>query len=134
MIVKARDGGPRYIYSILTGYQTPPAGLKVPAGKAYNPYFPGDLGSYWSGPKDKVPPGGFISMPFQLTADRVTFDDNVHATTDEEAMDVTAFLTWASEPHQVERKQMGFSVMIYLLIMAGVVYASYRQIWRKVDH
>jgi ubiquinol-cytochrome c reductase cytochrome c1 subunit len=134
MIVKARDGGPRYIFSLLTGYATPPQGLNVPAGKAYDPYFPGDLGSYWTGPKDHVPPGGFISMPFQLVPDRVTFDDGVHATTDEEAKDVVAFLTWASEPHQVERKQMGFAAMIYLLILAGVVYASYRRVWRKVDH
>jgi ubiquinol-cytochrome c reductase cytochrome c1 subunit len=134
LIVKARDGGARYIYSILTGYKDPPTGLTVPPGKAYNPYFPGDLTSYWSGPKDQVPPGGFISMPFQLTADRVSFDDGMHASTPEEAWDVVAFLAWASEPHQVERKQMGFSVMIYLLILAGIVYASYRRIWRRVGH
>ena len=134
MIVKARDGGPQYVYSILTGYAPAPAGLNVPPGKAYNAYFPGDLTSYWSGPKDKVPPGGFISMPFQLADDRVTYDDGHSAKSPEEAQDVVAFLTWASEPHQTERKQMGFSVMIYLLIMAGVVYASYRGIWRKVDH
>ena len=134
IIVKARDGGPAYIYSLLTGYAPAHDGLKMPAGKSYNPYFPGDLGSYWSGPKDAIPKGGFISMPFQLTPNRVTFDDGKPATTSEEAWDVVAFLTWASEPHQVERKQMGFSVMIYLLILAGVVYASYRRIWRKVDH
>ena len=134
MIVRARDGGPQYIYSLLTGYVDAPAGLTVPPGKAYNPYYPGDLTSYWSGPKDQVPKGGFISMPFQLSPDRVTFDDGHKATTPEEAWDVVAFLTWASEPHQVERKQMGFSVMIYLLVLAGVVYASYRRVWRKVDH
>jgi ubiquinol-cytochrome c reductase cytochrome c1 subunit len=133
VITKARDGGPQYIYSILTGYVPAPAGLTVPAGKAYNPYMPGDLTSYWHG-KGPVPKGGFIAMPFQLTADRVTFDDGVHATTDEEAKDVVAFLAWASDPHQVERKQMGFSVLIYLLILAGVVYASYRRIWRRVGH
>src|SRR5271155_2976724 len=37
LMVKAREDGPRYIYSVLTGYGTPPAGLKVPAGKYYNP-------------------------------------------------------------------------------------------------
>jgi ubiquinol-cytochrome c reductase cytochrome c1 subunit len=134
LIVKAREGGARYVYSILTGYVPAPAGLTVPAGKSYNPYMPGDLGAFWSGPKDKVPKGGFISMPFQLTPDRVTFDDGVKATTEQEAKDVVAFLAWASEPHQVERKQMGFSVLIYLLILAGLVYASYRKVWRKVDH
>ena len=134
VIVKAREGGPRYIYSILTGYEPAPAGLTVPAGKSYNPYMPGDMGSYWSGPKTAVPKGGFISMPFQLSPDRVTFDDGTKATTDQEAKDVVAFLTWASDPHQIERKQMGFSAILYLLLLAGLVYASYRQIWRRVSH
>ena len=69
-----------------------------------------------------------------LTPDRVTFDDGTKASTSQEAMDVTAFLAWASDPHQIERKQLGFSVLIYLLLFAGVVYASYRGIWRKVGH
>src|SRR6201996_8844085 len=42
LIIKAREGGPAYIYSILTGYKDPPAGLTPPPGKHYNPYFPGD--------------------------------------------------------------------------------------------
>src|SRR5205814_988760 len=125
---------PRYVYSILTGYEAVPAGLTVPAGKSYNAYMPGDLGAYWSGPKDHVPPGGFIAMPFQLTPDRVTFDDKVPATTEQEAKDVVAFLAWAAEPHQIERKKMGFAVVIYLLIFAGIVYASYRGVWRRVEH
>ena len=133
VIALARDGGPRYLYSLLTGYAAPPAGLTVPPGKAYDPYFPGDLGAFWHG-KGPVPKGGFISMPFQLTPDRVTFDDGVHATTDEEAKDVVAFLAWASDPHQVERKQVGFSVLIYLLLLAGIVYASYKRIWRRIEH
>ena len=42
MIVKAREGGPQYVYSILTGFgETPPAGFKVTDGKYYNPYFEG---------------------------------------------------------------------------------------------
>jgi ubiquinol-cytochrome c reductase cytochrome c1 subunit len=134
LIVKAREDGPRYVYSILTGYAPAPAGLAVPAGKYYNPYFPGDVSGYWKGPADKVPVGGVLGMPFQLAPNRVTFDDGMHATTDQEAQDVVAFLAWAAEPHQEERKKMGFSVMIYLLIFAGVVYASYRTIWRNIEH
>ncbi len=133
-IIKAREDGPRYVYSILTGYVPAPAGLTVPPGKYYNPYMPGDLGSYWSGPKDKTPKGAFIAMPFQLTPDRVTFDDGVKSTTEQEAKDVVAFLTWVSDPHQVERKKTGFAVVIYLLLLAGIVYASYRRVWRKVGH
>ena len=134
LIIKAREDGPRYVYSILTGYVDPPAGMKVPPGKFYNPYMPGDMTAFWSGAADKVPVGGFIAMPLQLTADRVTFDDGVKATPEQEAKDVVAFLTWASEPHQEERKKMGFAVMLYLLLFTGVLYASYRRIWRDVDH
>jgi len=47
---------------------------------------------------------------------------------------VVAFLTWASDPKQTERKQTGFAVMIYLIIFAVLVYLSYRRIWRNIDH
>jgi ubiquinol-cytochrome c reductase cytochrome c1 subunit len=134
LIVKARENGKRYIYSLLTGYAPAPAGLKAPAGKYYNPYFPSDLGAAWSGPADKVPTGGFIAMPLQLTANRVTYDDGVKATPEQEAADVVAFLTWAAEPHADDRKNLGIAVLIYLLIFTGVLYASYRAIWKKVGH
>jgi ubiquinol-cytochrome c reductase cytochrome c1 subunit len=133
LMAKAREGGPRYIYSILTGFKDPPDGLTVPTGKYYNPYFPGDLTSFWTGP-GKAPVGGFISMPPPLTDDRVTFDDGTKATLSEEAWDVAAFLAWASEPHQEERKQLGFAVLLYLILFAGVLYASYRTIWSKIGH
>ena len=32
MIVKARDGGPDYVYALLNGFKPPPAGFKVPPG------------------------------------------------------------------------------------------------------
>jgi ubiquinol-cytochrome c reductase cytochrome c1 subunit len=134
LIVKARENGARYIYSLLRGYVAPPAGLKVPAGKFYNPYYPGDLTAYWSGDPKKVPEGGFIGMPLQLTPDRVTFDDGKKATADQEAEDVVAFLAWAAEPHADERKKSGFAVMIYLLIFAGLLYASYRKLWKNIEH
>jgi ubiquinol-cytochrome c reductase cytochrome c1 subunit len=134
VIAKGREGGPAYIASLLNGYRPAPKGLTVPAGKYYNPFMPGDLSSYWTGPKDKVPSGGFIAMPFQLTPNRVTYDDGVKATTPQMAEDVSAFLMWAAEPKMEERKKTGFAVIIYLLLFAGVVYASYRRIWRHVGH
>jgi ubiquinol-cytochrome c reductase cytochrome c1 subunit len=134
VIVKAREGGAKYIYSILTGYDKPPAGLTVPAGAYFNSYFPSDVAAAWSGAKDKVPPGGFLKMPFQLTPGRVTFDDGTKSTTEQEAHDVVAFLTWASEPTLEERKQTGLGVMIYLIIFAGLMYLSYRRIWRNIAH
>ena len=134
LIVKAREDGPRYIYSILTGYVDPPSGMKVPTGKYYNPYMPGDMTAFWMGPASKIPEGGFIAMPMQLVPDRVTYDDGVKATTDQEAKDVVAFLAWAAEPHADERKQLGLAVMIFLGLFAVVIYVSYRMIWRKIGH
>jgi cytochrome c1 len=32
------------------------------------------------------------------------------------------------------RKRMGLMVMIYLLALAVLLYASYRQIWSKIEH
>jgi ubiquinol-cytochrome c reductase cytochrome c1 subunit len=139
VITKAREGGPAYVYSILTGYTKAPVGydmheLSPPAGKHYNPYFPGDVSSFWHGPKDHIPGGGVIAMPPPLTPGKVTFDDGTKPTVDQQAKDVTAFLAWASEPKQIERKQTGLAVMIYLLILTGLAYLSYRRVWRNESH
>jgi ubiquinol-cytochrome c reductase cytochrome c1 subunit len=135
VMARAREGGAQYIYSLQSGYpDNPPKGLTVPDGKYYNPYYPGDLSAQWSGPKDKVPPGGLILMPFQLVPDRVSFDDGTKSTTEQQAKDVATFLAWAAEPKQEERKEAGLAVMIYLLIFTGILYLSYRRIWRDVAH
>ena len=105
-------------YSILEGYnEKPPAGLDL-GGKHYNPYFP----------------GGLISMPFQLTPDRVTYDDGTKATSAQMAHDVVEFLAWAAEPKRDVRKTTGILAMIFLSILAFLTYASYKRIWRNVEH
>jgi ubiquinol-cytochrome c reductase cytochrome c1 subunit len=131
VMAKARHGGARYIYSLLTGYQNPPAGLTMTATQHYNPYFAGDLAAYWHGDRHHVPAGGFIAMPPPLAAeDQVSFDDGTKATVDQMAQDVAAFIAWASEPKQTERKQTGVAVMIYLLLFAGLTFLSYKRIWK----
>lgn len=134
VITRAREGGAAYVYSLLQGYVDPPAGLTVPDGKYYNPWFAGDLTSNWSGAKNKVPKGGVIAMPFQLTPDRVTFDDGTKSTTEQQAKDVSAFLAWAADPHQIDRKQSGVAVLLYLIGFAVILWFSYKQIWRNVAH
>jgi ubiquinol-cytochrome c reductase cytochrome c1 subunit len=133
LVVKAREGGPDYVYSLVTGYAPAPAGLNVPPGKFYNPYLMGDLSTSWKG-SGQAPVGGIIAMPPPLTAGKVTFDDGTPSTLDQEAQDIAAFLTWASDPKMDERKQTGLAVMIYLVVFSGLLYASYRRIWRKVAH
>lgn len=133
VITKAREGGPAYIYSILTGYVTPPGGLKVGPGQHYNPFMAGDLAAYWTG-SGHPPKGGFIAMPPPLAPGKVTFDDGSPSTVEQQAKDVTAFLAWAAEPKQIERKEFGLGAMIYLLIFTVILYFSYRRVWRDVAH
>ena len=134
VISKARHHGAHYLYSLLTGFKEPPAGLKISANQYYNPWFPGDLTSAWSGDPAHVPAGGLIAMAPPLAADKVTYDDGTPSTVENQAKDVAAFLTWASEPTATARKQFGLAAMIYLLIFSGLLYASYRRIWRNVAH
>lgn len=134
VIVKAREGGADYVYSLMTGFAPPPPGLTVPNGLNYNNAFHGDVSGQWSGDAEHVPEGGFLAMKAPLAPDKVSFDDGTASTVDQQARDVAAFLTWASDPKQIERKQMGFWVLIYLVVLAGLVYASYRRVWRGQSH
>jgi len=135
LLVKAREGGPAYIYSIVTGdLTTAPHGLTVPAGKYYDPYMAGDMSPYWKGDPNKIPVGGFIAMPPPLTAGKVTFDDGTPSTLAQEAKDVAAFLEWAADPKMEERKQVGTAAMIFLLLFSGLLYLTYRGVWRNVGH
>src|SRR5579859_2737744 len=135
LLAAAREGGPHYIYSVVTG-DTPaaPTGLAVPAGKFYDPWMPGDVSAFYKGDPHKIPIGGLIAMPPPLTDDRVTFDDGTKATINQEAKDVAAFLQWASDPKMEQRKITGVGVMIFLVLFSALLYGSYRQIWRKVGH
>ncbi|MBJ7485289.1 cytochrome c1 [Brevundimonas sp.] len=134
VMAKARHGGANYIYSLLTGYDTPPAGLKMTSTQHYNAYMAGDLTPFM--PQGAhVPPGGFIAMPNPLASDGlVTYDDGTVASKDQMAKDVSAFIAWASEPHAVERKQAGFGVLAFLLLFTGITYVSYRRIWKGIAH
>nr|WP_314432080.1 cytochrome c1 [uncultured Brevundimonas sp.] len=133
VMAKARHDGANYIYSLLSGYGAPPKGLKMTSAQHYNPYMAGDLTPFWEG-EGHAPPGGFIAMPAPLRAGQVTYDDGTEATVDQMAKDVAAFIAWTSEPKATERKQMGFGVIIFLLLFAGITYASYRRIWKGVAH
>lgn len=116
LMVKAREGGENYIYSILTGYEDPPAGAQLAEGQHYNKYFGGHV----------------IAMPQPLQPDQVTYEDGTSATLDQEVQDVVQFLSWVAEPKLEERKQMGFKVMLFLVVLTGLLYAYKRKIWSDV--
>ncbi len=68
-------------------------------------------------------------MPPPLEDDKVQYADGTKATLDQEATDVVEFLAWASEPHLEARNRTGVRVILFLLAMAGLMYAVKRQVW-----
>jgi ubiquinol-cytochrome c reductase cytochrome c1 subunit len=117
VLVKARPGGANYIYSILMGYEEKPAGFVLEEGVYYNKYMDGNK----------------IKMISPLSDDLIEYTDGTNATQTQMAKDVTTFLTWAAEPHLEARLRTGTKVIIYLIILATLVYFSMRKIWSRVD-
>lgn len=123
LITKARHGGPAYVYSLLTGYQDQPVELlkkypeaKTPDGLFFNPYF-ANLN---------------IAMPPPIASDgQVTYKDGTKATKDQMAQDVAAFLTWTAEPKLDKRKQTGWPVLGFLLLLTTLTYMAYRSVWAE---
>jgi len=120
LLAKAREGGPHYIYSLLTGYEKQPAALlrqfpdvKTPPGLHYNPYF-ANLN---------------LAMAPPLTSGQVTFDDGSPNTIDHEAKDVAAFLMWAAEPKLNARHAAGLASVVFLMFFTGLAYLAYKSIW-----
>jgi ubiquinol-cytochrome c reductase cytochrome c1 subunit len=120
VIVKAREGGADYIYALLTGYvpfdKLTPAQIKefsVSKDDNFNTYFPGHK----------------IAMAPPLADDKVTYADGTKATLGQQSSDVAEFLAWASEPWMEDRKRTGVRVILFLLALAGLMYAVKRQVW-----
>ena len=114
-----QEGGPDYIHSLITGYQEPPAGVEVPEGTYYNPYFVS---------------AASLAMAPPISDDQVTYDDGAPQTVDQYAKDVSAFLMWAAEPHLEERKRTGFMVMVFLLIFTGLIYLTKKSVYASKEH
>jgi ubiquinol-cytochrome c reductase cytochrome c1 subunit len=45
---------------------------------------------------------------------------------------VTTFLAWAAEPNMETRKRTGIAVILFLIVLSGLFYASKRKIWADV--
>lgn len=116
LMAKARKGGVDYSYAILTGYADPPAGVTLMDGMSYNKYFPGHQ----------------IGMPKPLNPDQVTFADGTKATVEQMSHDVSTFLAWTAEPELEARKRLGVKVILFLIILTGLLYATKRKIWRAL--
>jgi len=113
LITKARPDGTNYLFSVLTGYKDPPAGLVLRSGLSYNPYFP----------------GAAIAMPQALTDGQVEYEDGTDASISQMAKDVTTFLSWASEPELEDRKRI-ISKAIFVTVLILIPFNYYKRfIW-----
>jgi ubiquinol-cytochrome c reductase cytochrome c1 subunit len=119
-----QETGPDYIYSLLTGYQDPPEGVTLPEGSYYNPYF-------ISGPSLAMPPPLSDGLVAYAQNQDETQANDVPETVDQYSRDVAAFLMWAAEPHMADRKSMGLTVMVFLVILAGLVYYTKKKVWAE---
>ncbi|MFD1794601.1 cytochrome c1 [Paracoccus aurantiacus] len=110
-------GGPEYIHAVLTGYN---GEEKEQAGSVlyHNAAFAGN----------------WIGMPPPLSDDLVTYEDGTPATVDQMARDVSAFLMWTAEPHMMNRKKVGFVSVIFLIVMASLLYLTNKRLWWSVKH
>jgi cytochrome c1 len=116
VIAKARPGGPDYIYALLTGYKDAPHGFELARGMQYNVAFPGHQ----------------IAMPSPLVDGVVTYADGTKPTVDNYARDVSAFLMWAAEPKLEERHMLGARVIVFLFVLAVVMFLAKRVVWSSL--
>ncbi|MCC0056373.1 MAG: cytochrome c1 [Rhodobiaceae bacterium] len=118
VLAKARHGNADYIYSIVTGYEEPPADMTMRTGMHYNTAFHGNQ----------------IAMAQPIDDGAVTYDDGTEETLDQYAQDVAAFLYWTAEPKLEARNRTGFKVILFLILFAGLLYFTKKKLWRDVEH
>lgn len=115
LIAKARVGGPDYLYSLLVGYEE-----HAPHGHTLL------SGQYWNKYKD----GHVIAMAPPLAEGQIAYEDGTPQTLEQYAKDVSHFMMWAADPYMEQRKQTGISVILFLIVFAGIMYAYKKKIWK----
>lgn len=108
LMAKAREGGPAYIYGLLTGF------YQKADGNVDNHVFPG------------------IKMPDVLSYGDAK-EPAQRAALEAQARDVAAFLAWAADPHAAERRGLGYYVLGYLAVLTFLLYLTNRKIWARLD-
>ncbi|MDX8379222.1 MAG: cytochrome c1 [Gallionella sp.] len=107
LMVNAREGGAKYVYSYLLAYYVTPKGLQG------NHIFPA------------------TKMPDPLGISRASTDAE-RAKIQSKARDIVSFLSWASDPHAEERIRLGYYVIAYLIVLTTLLYFVKRLIWSKL--
>jgi ubiquinol-cytochrome c reductase cytochrome c1 subunit len=107
-------GGAEYIASFLTGF----TGEEVEQG-----------GTIFY---ENAAFGGNVSMNPVLFEDLVEYSDGTPATEEQMAQDVAAFLMWAAEPHMPQRKMWGFVGVLFLTLLASLLYLTNKRLWAPI--
>ncbi|RDW13708.1 cytochrome c1 [Paracoccus thiocyanatus] len=110
-------GGPEYIHAIVTGYdgeEKEEAGTVLYHNAAFS--------------------GNWIQMAPPLFDDQVTYEDGTPATVDQMATDVAAFLMWTAEPKMMDRKQVGFVSVLFLVLLSVLLYLTNKKLWQPIKH
>jgi ubiquinol-cytochrome c reductase cytochrome c1 subunit len=123
MFTQYQEHGVDYITALLQGYSEDTHGVEVPVGKYYNTYYPGHV----------------IAMPKPLNDGQVEYPKGADGrpqapeTVEQYAKDISAFLMWAAEPKLEQRKETGFRVILFLIVLAGLFYFTKKKIWSRVE-
>ena len=127
IVTQYQEQGVDYIAALLTGYEEPPHGVTVEPGLNYNRYFPGN----------KIAMANPLIAVFDDSGkpnDPNFYTDGTPVTREQVAKDVSAFLMWAAEPKLEERKQTGAKVILWLMLLAGMLYFTKKRIWANIAH
>ncbi|XP_014600907.1 PREDICTED: cytochrome c1, heme protein, mitochondrial [Polistes canadensis] len=117
-MVNARHDGENYVFSLLTGYCDPPAGIKLQEGQYFNPYFL----------------GGAIGMGQVIYDEVLEFEDGTPATASQVAKDVTTFLMWSSNHEYDDRKRYTIKTLgIGTILLVGIIYLK-RHTWTVIKN
>ena len=129
-------GGAEYIASLLTGYEEPPECAPEDFDGYYNVAF--SAGGY---PEECVAedghhkyPGSWIGMAPPLSDGQVEFADGHANDLENASMDVAAFLMWTAEPKLNARKQAGLTGVIFLTVLAALLYLTNKRLWGPHKH
>lgn len=103
----ARLKGTDYIYSFITGF------YQDKKGKWNNKYLPG------------------TAMPFVLQGLK---NHEAPKAYQQSARDIANFLDYVGEPNKVKRWDLGWKVVVFLLILFILLYLLKKEYWRDVPH
>jgi ubiquinol-cytochrome c reductase cytochrome c1 subunit len=127
-------GGAEYVASLLAGYEEPPECAPEDFEGYYNVAFAN--GGYPEQCLDeeghRLFPGSWIAMPPPLVDGQVEFADGARNDVEALSHDVAAFMMWTAEPLLNARKQAGLTGVLFLAVLAVLLYLTNKRVWSPV--